>query len=528
MNIASWLEATARAKPDAPAVFLGTRRIATYGEFLEKVRARAAGMIALHGLKAGDRVAVFLKNTPEYLELFYAVWWSGGIIVPVNNKLHPREVAWIVANAGASLLISEEGTIGSVAPLPENCREIALGSPDWKALEAHGVTAEVPAEMARDDIAWLFYSSGTTGRPKGVMLTHDNLRVASLTYALDVDQIDGDQATIYAAPISHGAGIYNFLFVRVGGAHVFPLSRSFDPAEIAHLSRHFERTVMFAAPTMVKRMVEWSKTSGYRGEGIRTIVYGGGPMYAADIEEALQLYGPRFVQIYGQAESPMTITSLRREVIVDRSHPNHVARRASVGQAMASVEVRIAGANGHSAPLGEAGEILVRGATVMKGYWNNPEAGAKTLAGGWLHTGDIGRMDKDGFLTLTDRSKDVIISGGTNIYPREVEEVLARHPAVLEVSVVGEPSPEWGEDVVAFVVARPGESCDPADLENWCKREIASFKKPKRYIFCGELPKNSYGKVLKTELRDRLAASTPTGASHAPTALDPLSLYPPT
>lgn len=504
MNIAHWLKATASARPDAPALFLGMRQLASYGQFMDAVRARAAGLAILHGIKPGDRVAVFLHNRPEYLELFYAVWWLGAIIVPVNHKLHPREVGWIVENAGAKLLFSQKGNVGAQAQLPKSCREIGVEGGEWAALAEEGPAPVNPASVAGEDTAWIFYSSGTTGRPKGVMLTHDNLRVASLTYAIDVDQIAADQATIYAAPISHGAGIYNFLFVRVGGAHVFPQSHGFDSAEIAELSQHFGQTVMFAAPTMVKRLVEWAKSSGYRGEGIRTIIYGGGPMYAADIEEALALFGPRFVQIYGQAESPMTITSLRREIIADRTHPAHDERRASVGQAMACVEVRIAGAKEQPAAPGEAGEILVRGATVMKGYWNDPEASARALADNWLHTGDIGRVDADGFLTLTDRSKDVIISGGTNIYPREVEEVLARHPAVLEVSVVGEPSPEWGEDVVAFVVARPGVDCEASELESFCRREIASFKKPKRYIFRDELPKNSYGKVLKTDLRDML------------------------
>ena len=504
MNLADWLDATARAKPDAPAIFEGTELYATYAGFAARVRALAAGLQAAHDLKAGDRVAVFMKNCPAYLELFYAVWWFGGTIVPINSKLHPREAAWITGDAGATILVCDGDGLGANAGLPADCAQIAVGSTQWCALFDQGEGDAAPARVSGDDIAWLFYTSGTTGRPKGVMLTHWNMRVATLAYALDVDQPAPDQATIYAAPISHGAGIYNFVFVRVGGSHVFPLSRGFDPAEIEALSRHFGETVMFAAPTMVKRMIEAAKASGYRGEGIRTIVYGGGPMYAADIDEALSLFGPRFVQIYGQGETPMTITSLPRELVADETHPQWRERRASVGQAMSCVEVRIAN-DGEDVQPGEAGEILVRGATVMKGYWRNEKATVETLRDGWLHTGDIGRLDEDGFLTLTDRAKDLIISGGTNIYPREVEEVVARHPGVLEVSVVGQPSAEWGEDVVAFVVPRGEGACDATVLDAWCRAEMASFKKPKRYVFCAELPKNSYGKVLKTELRRQLA-----------------------
>lgn len=504
MNLADWLDATARAKPDAPAIFEGTELYATYAGFAARVRALAAGLQAAHDLKAGDRVAVFMKNCPAYLELFYAVWWFGGTIVPINSKLHPREAAWIVGDAGATVLVSDGDGLGADAGMPADCARIAVGSTQWSALFEQGEEDATPARVSGDDIAWLFYTSGTTGRPKGVMLTHWNMRVATLAYALDVDQPAPDQATIYAAPISHGAGIYNFVFVRAGGSHVFPLSRGFDPAEIEALSRHFGQAVMFAAPTMVKRMIEAAKASGYRGEGIRTIVYGGGPMYAADLDEALSLFGPRFVQIYGQGETPMTITSLPRELVADETHPQWRERRASVGQAMSCVEVRIAN-DGEDVQPGEAGEILVRGATVMKGYWRNENATAETLRDGWLHTGDIGRLDEDGFLTLTDRAKDLIISGGTNIYPREVEEVVARHPGVLEVSVVGQPSAEWGEDVVAFVVPRGEGACDAKVLDAWCRAEMASFKKPKRYVFCAELPKNSYGKVLKTELRRQVA-----------------------
>jgi acyl-CoA synthetase (AMP-forming)/AMP-acid ligase II len=228
-------------------------------------------------------------------------------------------------------------------------------------------------------------------------------------------------------------------------------------------------------------------------------------MYLADIEEAVAVMGPRFVQIYGQGESPMTITALAREWVADRSHPRWRERLGSVGLAQSCVTVRVGDENGEPLAPGATGEILVRGAPVMLGYWRNPEASRRTLRDGWLWTGDVGSLDADGFLSLKDRSKDVIISGGSNIYPREVEEVLLLHPALQEVSVVGRPSPEWGEEAVAFVVPKPGAALDPAELDRLCLEHIARFKRPKSYFIESELPKNNYGKVLKTELRARFA-----------------------
>ena len=227
-------------------------------------------------------------------------------------------------------------------------------------------------------------------------------------------------------------------------------------------------------------------------------------MYVADCKAALARFGNKLVQIYGQGESPMTISCLDKALHADTSHPRYEERLASVGHAFTGVEIMVADRDDNPLPAGEIGEILVRGDTVMAGYWNNPAASAETLRHGWLHTGDVGSLDQDGFLTLKDRSKDVIISGGSNIYPREVEEVLLRHPAVSEVSVVGQADAEWGEIVVAFIVAR-GAAPDSAELDALCLDNIARFKRPKRYVVVDALPKNNTGKVLKTSLRELLA-----------------------
>jgi acyl-CoA synthetase (AMP-forming)/AMP-acid ligase II len=507
MNVANWLERAALLYPDAPALLVGTRVVANYAEFRDRAARMATAMAARYGITPGDRVAIFLPNRIEYLDILYSVWFAGAVVVPINAKLHAREVAWMVENCQAKMLIAGSKASDGLSDILRECGATLIDADDaaFRVLYDAEPMGK-PSRRASDDIAWLFYTSGTTGKPNGVMITHGNLQAMTLTYFVDVDAVTHDDVSLYAAPISHGAGLYNFMFVMKGARHVVPESGSFDAPEIVAVARELGNLCLFAAPTMVRRMVANARMSGYRGEGLKTIVYGGGPMYVSDILEAVDLLGPRFAQIYGQGESPMTITALSKERVCDRTHPHWRERLGSVGIPQSSVEVMVADENGGELPRGQIGEVLVSGAPVMKGYWRNPEATAEAIRDGWLWTGDMGMMDEDGFLTLCDRSKDMIVSGGTNIYPREVEEVLLTHPAVAQISVVGKPDSEWGETVVAFVVAEDGKSVDEAALDAFCVDQIARFKRPKEYIWLTDLPKNAYGKVLKTELRKLLGA----------------------
>jgi long-chain acyl-CoA synthetase len=511
MNLAQLLVRSARRDGAQPAVYLGTSLLLDQ----RGLAARAASLAAAlrrRGLAPGDRVALFMGNDPAMLELMWGCWWAGLAIVPINPKLHPKEALYIVAHSEASLLATDAhigpGLVAADPALPALRDALVVGDAEHRAWTT-ATPLVAPADRAPDDLAWLFYTSGTTGHPKGVMLTHRNLLAMTLCYFADVDDARAGDAALYAAPMSHGAGLYALPHVAAGARHVVPESRGFDPAEILMLARRHRDVSMFAAPTMVRRLVEHASRADGDGDGLKTIVYGGGPMYVEDIQRALRVLGPRFVQIYGQGESPMTITALSRRHIADSAHPRWLERLASVGVAQSAVQVRVAGRDGHDLPAGETGEVLVRGDTVMAGYWRDPDATSRTLAGGWLWTGDMGSLDDDGFLTLRDRSKDVIISGGSNIYPREVEEALLRHPGVAEVSVVGRKDAEWGEVVVAFVVAREDAALTPDALDAVCAQHIARFKRPKDYRFVDALPKNHYGKVLKTELRARLDAGPP-------------------
>lgn len=495
MNLAHWLARAAQRDPHGPALYLGQELVSDYAGFEARARAVAAWLVG-QGVAPGDRVGLFMKNAPEYLIAFYGIWYAGAAVVPINAKLHGREADFILRDCGADIVFASEDL---AARLGAACTTVIAPDDGFAAILRTPPLAE-PVARGPDDLAWLFYTSGTTGKPKGVIITHGMALSMALCYGTDVDQVSAADATIYAAPMSHGAGLYNLMHVQAGARHVCPASGGFDAAEILDLAQAFGRVHMFAAPTMVKRMTDHAKAAGRRGEGLRTVVYAGGPMYNADVIEAVDQFGPVFVQIYGQGECPMGITALARERVSDRAHPHWRDRLASVGRAQSAVEVQIGDVAGNPLPVGAVGEIMVRGQTVMPGYWNNPQATAKALVKGWLMTGDVGVMDAEGFVTLKDRSKDMIITGGSNVYPREVEEVLLTHAQVTEVSVVGRPHPEWGEEIVAFVVGDAPE----AELDALCLGQIARFKRPKAYIRLKELPKNNYGKVLKTELREKL------------------------
>ena len=500
MNIAHWLARTARSSGGNPALMRGGQVLADYATFHARAGALARSLTE-QGIAPDDRVALFATNSPDYLVALYGIWIMGAAAVPINAKLHPREAHFIVQNSGSAHVLASTDLIAGVraeSTLPVT----ALDGPDFAAMTI-GPAAPI-CDRAPGDLAWLFYTSGTTGRPKGVQITHGMLAATSLCYPMDVDPVACDDAALYAAPMSHGAGLYAPIHVRMGARHMVPPSGGFDPAEVLSLSAAHGPTSLFMAPTMLKRVTDAAKAAGQRGAGIKTIIYGGGPMYRADIEAAVDWFGPRFVQIYGQGECPMAITALARADIADRTQPRWRERLASVGRAQSAVEIAVVDATGQPLAAGQTGEIMVRGAPVMPGYWQNPEATAKTLRDGWLMTGDIGHLDADGYLTLVDRSKDVIISGGTNIYPREIEELLLTHPSVDAVAVVGRPSADWGEEVVAFIVPAPGAGLDTAALDAHILAQMARFKRPKAYIQIADLPRNNYGKVLKTVLRQQL------------------------
>jgi len=507
MNIAQLLARAARVYPDNPAVIHGVDIARTYRELADRAARIAGGLRDSFRLQAGDRVAVFMTNAPEYLEVLYGVWYAGLVVVPINSKLHAKEAEFIIRNSGAAALFVSGDLSGSLASilqeLPSSLTVIVPCRDDYTMLCA-SEPFNAPTDSRPDDLAWIFYTSGTTGRPKGVMLTHRNLFAMTACYFTDVDAARMHDGMVYAAPFSHGAGLYNFPHMVVAASHIVPRSGGFDPAELVEIAARHRRISLFAAPTMVKRLVDFVEQAGAAHSGFKTIIYGGGPMYTENIRQALRVMGSRFVQIYGQGESPMTITALSRHHLEDYAHPRYEQRIASVGVAQSLVEIRIADADRKILPTGATGEVLVRGETVMSGYWNDPESTANTIQDGWLHTGDVGSIDEDGFLTLKDRSRDVIISGGANIYPREVEETLLLHPGIDEVSVIGRTHADWGEEVIAFVVTKPGVIVQATELDALCLENIARFKRPREYRFIAALPKNNYGKVLKTMLRDSL------------------------
>jgi len=508
MNLSMLLTKTARRLPDKTALIHGPKQL-TYGQF--NVRAnRMANALGKLGIRPGDNVAILLYNTPEFYETLFACFKAGCGTVPINFRLHPKEFAFIINHSRAKAVILSQEFNASIRQvrghIPRANHLITLGGGEElldyeKLIDGAGDQID-DADVDPDDLAWLFYTSGTTGVPKGAMLTHRNLLAMTMNFYADICPGFGpDDVILHAAPLSHGSGLYGLPNIGKGALNVILESKSFDPELVFQTIERHRVTNMFAAPAMVKMMVDHPAVRQYDHSSLRSVIYGGAPMLVEDLKQAVRTLGPCLVQLFGQGESPMTITYLPHRDHVFEGTMEKEKRLASAGIPRTDVEVKIFDQNDNELPPGKIGNIVTRSDLVMKGYWRNPAATAAAIRNGWLDTGDMGYLDDNGYLFIMDRSKDMIISGGENIYPREIEEVLIRHPAVREVSVIGVPDAKWGEAIKAVVALVPGQTSTQNELIAFCKEHIASYKKPKSVDFVEKLPKNNYGKILKRELR---------------------------
>jgi len=509
-NLALLLAPPARALTDRPAVLLGDRPVRTWSGLGEAVARRAGALATSYGVRPGDRVALLASNCPEYLEFLFAVWHAGAVAVPVSSRLHPQEGAALLEDCAPRLCV----TTGDLAEeltrcLPPAVRLLVVG----EAQERRTAVAEAmePVRRSAVDDAWIFYTSGTTGRSKGARLSHGNLLAMSAAYYADVADVGEHDSFVHVAALSHASGLFALPFLGRGAAQVLPPSGGFDAGELLELVDGRERSTFFVPPVLLRRVCEAvERAPAAPVDRLGTVLVGAAPVLAEDLRRGIAALGPRVWNGYGQGESPCTITAMSASATAAAlSDPE---RLTSVGTARWATRVRVVDREDRPHPPGEVGEVVVDGPTVMTGYLGLPEATAETLRGGWLHTGDLGRLDADGYLTLVDRAKDVVISGGYNVYPREVEDVLLTDPSVAEAAVVGVPDPEWGERLVAFVVPSTVGWPNPESLDARCLAAIARHKRPKQYVVVDSLPRNPAGKVLKTALRQRVSGMYGTEA----------------
>ena len=509
MSLAHLLISAARSFHHRPALSIGDKTLFDYGTLGRRAAGLAASLKDRLALGSGDRVALALSNCPEYLEILFACWHAGLAVVPMNARLHAGELRFMIEDSDASVVFATEVLAHPIVGACPGKRVIVAGSQEYaKLVAADGIAAQ---PVGRDDLAWIFYTSGTTGKPKGAMLSHGNLMAMAIRYLADVDMLSEEDALLHLAATSHASGLFALSHVAKGSNNILPESGGYDALEVGKIIDATRNLTFFVPPTLLRRMTTDADIKGATLSNIRTILVGAAPLSAADLRAGLATFGPKLWNGYGQGESPCTITAMSKRMIAAASSGDD-ERLASVGIERTGIEVRIADGDDNPVGFGETGEVLVRGETVMSGYWNRPQDSAETLRGGWLHTGDLARMDRFGYLMLLDRKKDLIISGGMNIYAREIEDILLTHPGVAEAAVIGVPDAEWGENVAAILVAADGESIDPKSLDRLCLEKIARYKRPKRYEFVTELPKNAAGKVLKRELRAVYGASpTPAG-----------------
>ncbi len=513
MNLGRLLSDTARRLPDATSLVWGDKSW-TWAETGARVDALVAAL-RRRGLGKGDPILVQAKNSNQMFESMWAAFKLGGIWVPTNYRLTPAEVAYLGSSSGARAMIVDDSFRQHAAAVREASGALQHvivigdardGEESYEALvaeESGGAVQE--AEVDYGDPCWFFYTSGTTGRPKAAVLTHGQLTFVTNNHLADLmpGTTHWGDASLVVAPLSHGAGAHALSQVARGAKSVLLAGEKLDEEEIWRLVEEHRITNMFTVPTILTRMVRHPAVDRVDHSSLRYVIYAGAPMYRADQKEALQKLGKVIVQYYGLGEVTGNITVLPREA---HSLDDDEMPLGSCGYARTGMELAIKDAEGKRLPAGEQGEICVRGPAVFAGYHNNPDANAKALKDGWFHTGDLGKLDDKGFLYLTGRASDMYISGGSNVYPREAEEVLLTHPAVAEVAVLGVPDPEWGETGVAVVVLEAGQSAGAEELLGFLKDKLARYKQPRRVFFWDELPKSGYGKVPKHLIRKDLYA----------------------
>jgi long-chain acyl-CoA synthetase len=499
------LAQTAAQVPDKPAILF--RDLPTsYRDFDRRANQVANGLIAL-GVQPSDRVALQIPNLPLYMEAFYGILKAGASVVPLNALYKAGEVEYILRDSGARAILSfgplVQVALAAAATAPE-LRHVVAASPQdvpgtlpWRTSFGEAAEALPVVTVSPDNIAVISYTSGTTGQPKGAMLSHGNL-VANCEQCNQVERIRprDDDVVWIALPLFHiyGMNVCMNLTVMHGGTML--LGERFEPTSSLDAIQKHRATVLYGAPPM---FVAWSQLPNLRDydlSSVRYIASGSAALPVRVMETFEGLAGVPISEGYGLTEASPVVTS---------NAAGPVTKPGTVGPAIPGVEVRIVDENGGEAPRGATGELLCRGANIMQGYWHQPEATAETLRDGWLYTGDLATMDEDGYVSIVDRKKDMIVVSGYNVYPREVEELLFRHPALAEAAVVGYPDPYQGESVMAFVVLKPGQRATEQEIIDYCRERIAVFKCPRRVVFRDELPKNGIGKVLRRELRAEAA-----------------------
>jgi acyl-CoA synthetase (AMP-forming)/AMP-acid ligase II len=458
----------------------------------------------------GDRVAILAENCPEYVEAYFGVPGAGLALVLLNYRLSPRELAYIIGDSAPRILIVEPKYLPAIqqirGEIPSIEHVVVIGEAQggaqaYEALIASGAAAEPVRRPAETEMCWLLYTSGTTGRPKGAMLSHRNL-MASILNSMTSWFTPPEDVRLFAFPMFHVAGYAIASFLLRGQEMI--LMRAFDVGEVLSSIERYRVTGAGMAPTMIAMLLEQPDGAGHDLSSLRHIGYGAAAMPLEVLRAARARWpGVDFYTAFGMTELSGNVATLG-PADHDRAAAEGLALLGSVGRPMPLASLRVIDDADRDCPPGVAGEIVVKGDQALMGYWNRPDATAESFVDGWFRTGDVGRWDEEGYLYVVDRKKDMILTGGENVYSREVEEVLYQHPAVAEAAVIAAPDPKWGEKVVAVVSARA--PVDEAELIAFCRERLAAYKKPRHVVFVDALPKNASGKVLKRELRDRLAA----------------------